>query len=293
MRRKDAPQLFEIMRTSMPAKQPQPPTHKERPTPSKPADVAPAAPDPIAPPLIVPPTPPPEAAVPAPAVSPSRESAPTPVSPPTPAMPPPLPEPVFTVAPPKPKPRRKPKPFVLRPPAPGLFETGPEQRVILSYPAALASTALLFSLLFAAFMIGRAMTPVPPPNAPPLPAPRPIPAGDMVRLSSRPAPQPVWTLCLVELNVTRPADNEEAVRRLDLIQRRLRERFNAETRVIRWTERGQSYLGLAYGSWSDPKHPDLAAIAAKLKDLEPFSRGLKPFEKCRVLQEPPQEPPDR
>jgi hypothetical protein len=205
MKRKDAPQLFEIMRTTLSKKVSPSPTPKEStglpastPEASVPSDsqgVEPS-PAPVSPPLILPPVAtsvpvaveaavvesmaPPEAhpgkVEPLPDATESSPEASldvAPISPPSqPLLPP---EPQFEVPPPKPKPRPPGQPFVLKPPSPGLFKAGPEHRLVLSYPISLAAAALIFVLLFVAFAIGRASpaatsTLSPPPSSPAAPA---------------------------------------------------------------------------------------------------------------------------
>jgi hypothetical protein len=340
MKRKDAPQLFEIMRTTLSGKMSATPGKKEGGDASA-AAAPPAGPSPVSPPLIVPPIapvpevepvappsatatrppgvesiperePPVAAAVAAPASVREPERAPAPPPEPEPpapiatrpALPPPPLEPVFDVPPPKPRPRHKPRPFSLKPPAPSPREAGPEQRLSFSYRVSLAVAAFLFVLVFAAFAIGRTATPVRPPDAPPAHPPKPSPPmGEVHKMETprtappRPVPprpdppappKPKWTIRLLEYDVTQPRDREDAIRlQVEPTQRKLREGFKAETRIIEWTRGGKTFLGLFYGQWDTPDQPDIATIEANLRNLEPFGKGRKPFEKtCKLMPEP-------
>jgi hypothetical protein len=208
---------------------------------------------------------------------------------------------VITVPPPKPKPRPKARPFVLKPPPPGLFETGPEHRVVLAYPLAYAAAALLFVLVFAAFAVGRTIGPVSAPDAPP-PAPRrPAPAPDTrehtMRIPPRPAPAPApppapakatWTIELLEYDVTAAGVREQVLQsHLEPTQKRLREKLNIDTRILEWSRSGKKFIGLFHGQWDSEQHPDIVKREPILRLLEPFNPGRKPFEHtCKVMLEP-------
>jgi hypothetical protein len=105
----------------------------------------------------------------------------------------------------------------------------------------------------------------------------------------RPAPpKPKWTIRLLEYDVTKPQDRVDAMRlQIEPTQRKLRETFNAETRVLEWTKGDKAFLGLFFGQWDSPDAPAMATIEASLRNLEPFGKGRKPFERsCKVMQEP-------
>jgi hypothetical protein len=196
----------------------------------------------------------------------------------------------------------------LKPPAPGLFETGPEQQVIVSYPFSLAAAAILFVLVFSAFAVGRTMTPVKPPDTPPPPSRKDLPSPpaserDAVRIHippTRPVPtppapvpappapaKPRWTIRLLEYDVTAPNALDEMRRsHIEPAQKRLRDAYNAESRSIEWTRGSRKYVGLFYGRWDSADHPDIEPLVQKLRDLEPFNKGRKPFANCKSMLEP-------
>lgn len=310
MRRKDSPQLFELMRTKLAGKL-QPPLSKVIPPPARAtspisgaeasvqpaavyapepgegraggavpaADLEPPPPSPVSPPLILPPvavaeTAAPVAAPPArtaePATQPAAAAEPEVVSAPPP------PEPVFHIPPPKPKPRAKARPFVIKPPAPGLLESGPEQRVVLPYPWALAATAALFVLVFLAFALGRA-------GASSSAAGRTGARGDAAgRDVGGNGMVPSWTLCLLAYETSEPAAGN-----LDLIRTRLQERLGVRTRLREWTDGGSRYRGLlAESRWTSSEDPQLARLREMVQDKDVLGDGQYYFSECRPIREP-------
>ena len=103
-----------------------------------------------------------------------------------------------------------------------------------------------------------------------------------------PATRP-WTIRLLEYEVTLPNAREEALQKhIEPTQKRLRDKFTVDTRVLEWTRGGKKYIGLFHGQWDSPQHPDIVKREPILRSLEPFNPGRKPFENsCKVMQEPP------
>jgi hypothetical protein len=151
--------------------------------------------------------------------------------------------------------------------------------VILSYPAALSAAALLFAILFAAFAIGRTMNSVAPPDQPPPPPPKP------------PAPietKPGWTIVLLKYPATSAKVRKESLEvHIEPTRKKLLEEFKAKkARTLEWTERDKKYIGLVYGRWDRPDHPQIADVAANLRKLEPFGGRRKLFKDCYVMRLP-------